>query len=163
MENAHGGEMNDTEAVLTLEGLIRHHGRTEKEKFLARFTDPCLLVELLQKKGREGEFQTLHGEEPTERPTAVVPSKENMARVTLVMPVAKSDRNTFGNMVTIGRAKNNDIMIQFASVSKFHAYIRMKSPRGPFSLADAGSSYGTRLEDRALRKDEPVPLESGGV
>jgi FHA domain len=76
--------------------------------------------------------------------------------------IKKGDgKNSFGMMVTIGRAANNDIEIRAADVSKFHAYV-MFDAEGNATLTDAGSTYGTHVGERRLKaRDERAPLNPG--
>jgi hypothetical protein len=46
-------------------------------------------------------------------------------------------------------------------VSKFHAYIRVDADTGTYSIADAGSTYGTLLNGEEVPKGETFPLQSG--
>jgi hypothetical protein len=64
-----------------------------------------------------------------------------------VLAVKKSIE-TFPSMITVGRARNNDIVVPEALVSKFHAFFRPLD--GGWSLADAGSVNGTFIEDKKL-------------
>ena len=64
-------------------------------------------------------------------------------------------------MVTLGRARNNDIVIDEGSVSKFHATFT-KDADGRWALTDK-SSNGTVLDGAKLSKDKPVPLRSGAA
>src|SRR5262245_8732386 len=56
--------------------------------------------------------------------------------------VKRTGANEFANMITIGRAGNNDVPIEVSSVSKFHAYFTGE-PEDKWYLHDAGSSNGT--------------------
>lgn len=69
--------------------------------------------------------------------------------------------NAFTNMITVGRATNNDIVVPHAAVSKLHAYFAL-DPGRPLALVDSGSRFGTfvdgaRLEPRSERR----PLADG--
>jgi pSer/pThr/pTyr-binding forkhead associated (FHA) protein len=76
-----------------------------------------------------------------------------------VLPVRKS-QPTFTNMITVGRAGNNDIVVPDALVSKFHAVFRVSD--GQWDLADVGSANGTRIGATVLApKGPPHPLRSG--
>jgi len=71
--------------------------------------------------------------------------------------------NAFAMMVTVGRAKNNDIELPAADVSKFHAYL-MEAGAGAWAITDAGSSYGTKVAGARLRpKEDRVALAPGDV
>ena len=69
--------------------------------------------------------------------------------------------NAFSEMITIGRAANNDVKVRERSVSKFHAYIKLEEGRRV--LIDAGSSYGTRVNGTLRARDERTLLESGDL
>jgi len=64
-----------------------------------------------------------------------------------VLPVRKV-HTTFPSMITVGRARNNDIVVPDALVSKFHAFFRQVE--GEWMLADAGSANGTKIGDLEL-------------
>jgi len=79
----------------------------------------------------------------------------------LVLAVRKV-HTTFPSMITVGRTKNNDVVIADVLISKFHAFFRVVDAR--YELADAGSQNGTRLGERLLVPKGPtVPVRSGDV
>jgi FHA domain len=79
-----------------------------------------------------------------------------------VYPVKHTGRSPFPRIVTVGRTKNNDIVLADISISKFHAFF--KEEGGQFFLADGESRNGTFVEnDRALptKQGKPTPLKTG--
>src|SRR4029078_3145213 len=58
----------------------------------------------------------------------------------------------FAHRISVGRARNNDILLRHSSVSKFHGWFEM-GPRGEMRVADARSSNGTFLNDDALGRE----------
>jgi hypothetical protein len=77
----------------------------------------------------------------------------------LVLPVQKV-QGSFPSMITVGRTKNNDVVLADPMISKFHAYFRLVD--GAWMLADAGSVNGTRINDVTLPpKGAPQPLRVG--
>jgi pSer/pThr/pTyr-binding forkhead associated (FHA) protein len=69
--------------------------------------------------------------------------------------VEKTKRNPFADMITVGRASNNDIVIADSEVSKFHAYFKRVSE---LRLFDAGSTNGTKIDGRGVGKEgSPIP------
>ena len=66
-------------------------------------------------------------------------------------------------MVTIGRAKNNDVLIPADDVSKFHAYVLRRPRQEGVFFADAGSTFGTKVDGEVLAPRQPVRLESGAL
>jgi predicted component of type VI protein secretion system len=80
-------------------------------------------------------------------------------RAPAVFPVRKA-QPTFPSMITVGRARNNDILLFDPIISKFHAYFSLVD--GQWMLADAGSSNGTRINGLTLAPKGPAaPLRSG--
>lgn len=59
--------------------------------------------------------------------------------------------------VSIGRASNNDIAVDNASVSRFHAYVQLDSA-GVCHLFDAESANGTLCNGLPLEKGKGVAL-----
>jgi hypothetical protein len=76
-----------------------------------------------------------------------------------VLFVAKSERNPFAHMITVGRASNNDLVFAQPTISKLHAYFR-GSPSG-WTLTDQKSTNGTFLEETALVPGNAVALGDG--
>jgi hypothetical protein len=74
-----------------------------------------------------------------------------------VFPLVKKPGAAFPDRITIGRTTNNDIVINEASISRLHAYVRPGN--AGWLLADAGSKNGSTLRGAALepRKEQPLP------
>jgi len=62
-----------------------------------------------------------------------------------------------GNPVTVGRGRDNDIIIDDRSVSKFHSTIALTQD-GKLIVADVGSSNGTFVNNKAIKGREVVDL-----
>lgn len=81
-----------------------------------------------------------------------------------VLELKKSSRNKFKKRITIGRAKNNDIVIRTSRISKLHAVFLIAANKpGEFSLVDRGSTNGTFVNYKKLKKNKPVNLKSGDL
>jgi len=79
-----------------------------------------------------------------------------------VYPVKHTGRSPFPRIVTVGRTKNNDIVMADISISKFHAFF--KEEGGQWCLADAESRNGTFVEgERVLstKQGKPTTLKGG--
>lgn len=76
----------------------------------------------------------------------------------LVLPVRKR-QSLFPEMITVGRTSNNDLVINDATVSKFHAFFRQTDDK--WELADVGSRNGTKVMGRALAARQPVSIGPG--
>lgn len=121
------------------------------EDFLHDHPDPYLISEVGEATSGMGMFQTVSAQ----------PRCSESAEEWAAYCVTKSERNGFKNMITVGRASNNDIVLDEPSVSKFHAYLKV-GPKG-WLLCDAGSKYGTALNGIRIASNKPVELESGAL
>jgi hypothetical protein len=74
-----------------------------------------------------------------------------------VFPLKKTAVNAFAMMVTVGRAANNDIVLPYDSISKFHAYFS-SSPQG-WVLTDAHSTNGSYVQGRRIDADVKEKLD----
>lgn len=79
--------------------------------------------------------------------------------------LANTGRTAFPGFVAVGRTRNNDVIINHLSVSRFHSMI-VRTDRG-FGIHDAGSSHGTFVDgSKALQKGDgapPVPLTNASL
>ncbi len=76
------------------------------------------------------------------------------------VPLVKSDRNAFGSKITVGRSRNNDVVIRAGLVSKLHAAFHPDG-RDRCGLQDMGSLNGTVVNGKRLAKKEQARLENG--
>ena len=84
------------------------------------------------------------GDDPFEETQASTFLTRPRAGEPLVFELKKGNakQNAFGLGVTVGRADSNDVPLDDASVSRFHAYFQ-KDPKNGWKLYDAESSNGT--------------------
>jgi hypothetical protein len=78
----------------------------------------------------------------------------------LVFPIAKGDNNPWPERVSLGRARNNDVVLGDTSVSKLHAHFKVGRKNEVF-VSDAGSRNGTRVNGKAIDPGEPVKVRVG--
>lgn len=71
--------------------------------------------------------------------------------------------NPFSMGVTIGRVSSNDVIIDHPSVSRFHAWLQQDERTGAWSVTDAESRNGTRVDGVSLSPRQRVALRDGGV
>jgi len=80
----------------------------------------------------------------------------------LLYPIRHTGRSPFPRIVTVGRTKNNDIVLADISISKFHAFF--KEEDGGLYLTDGESRNGTFVDSvRALttKQGKPTLLKGG--
>lgn len=131
----------------TLLHYLREYRRLGHEGFLAEQTAPVVLFSPFQTLEETG-FRTLRG-------SAL---REGMPAVGLIRK--RGGTNPFTQMITLGRAGNNDIEIKAASVSKFHGYFTLDGS-GEVFFTDGGSTYGTKVNDTPLLPKIPRRLQPG--
>ena len=126
-----------------------------REEFLQNYPDAVLMgLGTPSGTGRRA-FQTMAGFQIAEELT---PGRETELTV---HPIVKTERNSFGHMITLGRSDNNDVVIEHPSVSKFHAFFSRGAKGNRYSISDADSRFGTFVEDHRLRPSKAQVLNSG--
>jgi pSer/pThr/pTyr-binding forkhead associated (FHA) protein len=117
---------------------MTRYGSLSQEDFLQQVSDPhVLLVERKSVRDSDSGFLTVKF------------TKEILAesgeRKTFVLPVKKREgSNAFAMMITVGRAANNDMVVEHQKISKFHAYFRNSG--AAWSICDADSRNGTIVD-----------------
>jgi hypothetical protein len=88
--------------------------------------------------------------------------RRSVGRITgaKIVPIVKSDRNPFSGQISVGRAKNCDIILRDASVSKHHAYFRVIDA-ATAELVDMGSQNKTTINAEPIKSNTPVTVVSG--
>ena len=64
-------------------------------------------------------------------------------------------------VITLGRASDNDLPLNYPTVSSHHA--RLEQRGGVYQLIDLGSTNGTTINGRRLPAQQPQPLAGGDV
>lgn len=71
--------------------------------------------------------------------------------------------NPFAMGVTVGRVETNDIIVDDASVSRFHAWLQHDDRHDQWYLCDAESKNGTWLDAVKLTPSQKVKLNDGSI
>lgn len=118
-----------------------------REQFASVYPEPVFVVDAFAEDGA-GKFGTIAGPAAAGQETTVARIKK------------RAGANAFDMMITVGRARNNDIEIRSQDVSKFHAYVMFAGPEA--SITDAGSTFGTFVRGQKLRpREDKVSLRPG--
>jgi hypothetical protein len=83
----------------------------------------------------------------------------------VIFPIEKiaNSKNPFAMGVTIGRVETNDIAIDDASVSRFHAWLQHDDRLSAWFLTDAESKNGTWLGEAKLAPSTRTRLTDGST
>jgi hypothetical protein len=81
-----------------------------------------------------------------------------------IVPIGKraDAARVFSERVTLGRARNSDVVLRHGSVSKFHAWFT-RDDRNAYFVADASSHNGTARNGALLVGGEAARLASGDL
>jgi hypothetical protein len=78
----------------------------------------------------------------------VEPAARTANLATVVYPL-RSKSSAGGELVTIGRETNHDVVIPDMSISRFHAFAK-RAANGSFQLQDVGSTNGTAVNGASV-------------
>lgn len=133
--------------------LITDAHALERDAFVARYRRAVLLIPQLGESSRE-----------VTRVFAPASSGSGSSLVAWdIVPVQKRSKTTLlPNLISVGRASSNDVVVASGEVSKVHAFFIVDKVSGLVRVTDAGSTNGTRLNGVALEPKEDDPELSGG-
>ena len=78
-----------------------------------------------------------------------------------IYPLVKKPSAPFTDMITIGRTPNNDVVLKDATVSRLHAFFRLRE--GKWYIGDGGSKNGTFLEGAVVPARRERELLAGQI
>lgn len=134
-------------AVMSTLELVELARTVSREAFLAKVPSRFLVMGI-----------GIDGQRPMRFTTQVLQVSERSTtdEQLNVLPLVKSANNPYADRLSIGRARNCDLMIRDSGVSKLHALIWIDNDT--FTLMDVGSQNGTFLNGRKLTPNEASPL-----
>jgi hypothetical protein len=138
--------------VLDIAALVREAQALPKEKFLAQRPGFFLL--------------TAPSEDPALLRFITEPSEPNPRQVTTptrmrfeLQRLAKAGGHPFADRISVGRARNCDIVLRHSSVSKLHAHFRLDGDY--VAILDNSSRNGTAVNDEPLIPEQRARVHSG--
>jgi hypothetical protein len=146
--------------------LVREIRESSRDVFVARYRDPFLLV-----FGNDIDGIPSDPPESMEPSSAAAPftfrtftgcTAESSPGTELreVIPVTKRGSNPYPERISVGRARNCDIVLRHRAVSKLHAHFR-HSGSGQLEIVDLGSYNGTWLNGAQLEAHTGELVTSG--
>jgi hypothetical protein len=140
----------------SLDDLSQELARRGKTAFSVRFSCPFLLViATAYEESDEIDLKTTTGEFPRDVDFSSGSLKKR------AVPLKKSDRNVMLSKITVGRARNNDIVIRSKMISKLHG--TFWKDQGEWKLQDMGSRNGTTVNGLRIREKKTVTLRDGDL
>lgn len=139
--------------AMDVEALAHEAKQTTSEQFVARYPHLFLLYYEGKDEGSQAQFFTEAPPYP--------PQKWKFSGVMQLLPVVKAPQNPFPERISIGRARNCDVVLRHPSVSKLHAHIRAE--KGRWLLVDNDSHNGTSVGTTPVTSATPTELRSGDL
>jgi len=154
-ENEGGSSLPNGLSVASFTDELRKWG---VEAFSGRYNHPFLL--LAEEPENPADCINPRTDEVTNHEIRTAAKRKVLHSLdTLVIGLAKSDRNAFDSKVTVGRAKNNDVIIRSPEISKLHA-VFAQGDDGVWYVTDMGSANGTLVNSLPVG-EKPVEVKSG--
>jgi hypothetical protein len=175
-------------AKFSVEELSKLAAQMDERTFVSRFPEPALILATPGIDTDDKKFDTPEAGVPTEKffgrtstfdagayrvlpkslsethdedASATQPKALKLLGKSEVVFLKKTDRNPFANMVTLGRARNNDLILPLPTISKVHA-IFTRAPTG-WTVTDQRSTNGIVVDDSQLQPGAWAPVNDGSV
>ncbi len=147
---------------ISLLNYVRLRESMSREEFLREHNYPVLVQQRGPDEEQEGDIFSTVTLTQQLKDGKITPQSLNMKpEQGMILPVAKQNSSLFEGMINVGRTVNNDVVLDIAGVSKFHAYFSRSSSGSDFFLTDANSKNGAFIERRQLRPHAQTKLKDG--
>ena len=137
-----------------MSAFIKENKFTSEEKFYEKYEHPFLIVDALRVMADSGtDYFTweIPVDAVTENASDSLMEQTHGESPMAVFLEMKASRNK--SIITLGRVKENDIMITSRDVSKFHAYLEVKDDG--WYIYDQHSTNGTTADGKPVGKVDP--------
>lgn len=151
-------------AVELLEFYVTEYERLSGTRFVEKHPDPVLVLSLAEAAGSadsgdSGSWRSFHT--AAHSISTLQPGLQVVGGGRPVLRVCKQAQNPWHDRVSVGRARNNDLVLRDDSVSKLHAHFRVQGDQ--VMLLDTGSRNGTRRNGTPLQTDVEIELNAGDL
>jgi pSer/pThr/pTyr-binding forkhead associated (FHA) protein len=82
-----------------------------------------------------------------------------VANASLIVALKKSERSPYATLISVGRARNCDVVLRASTVSKLHAQFVVQE--GGWQLVDRESANATEVNGRVLPANQPEAVAPG--
>lgn len=142
--------------TLSVNDLVEHLEKRGEDVFREKYPHPFLLFRYSPPVDHEEvDLRTV------ETKLSDFDHEQKKKPIVKTVPLVKTNRNAFKSKITLGRAKNNDVILRAAKVSKIHAVFIVGKDK--WQLLDMGSVNGTMVNGERIEKNQPVKLDSGDM
>ena len=146
---------------MDLEGLTQDLRDLGEAGFRQKHSSPVLVFDGDRDADDAASFHTAFAKRDPSRPLSAPPPPARAPHRPEVFTVLKRPGGPFEDRIGLGRARNADVHLPLARLSKYHAYVTTSADGAAYLIADAGSKNGTYVDGVRLPTREPVPLRDG--
>jgi hypothetical protein len=135
--------------------FLEEHSHLTEAELSSKFNHGFLVVsKTLSEKEESGrDFHTKLADDIKESLTSSYGNTD-------IHPLVKREAGHTYSRITVGRTRNNDVVLDIEAISKLHAYFKLNR-KGNYTVSDAGSTNGTWVDGTRLEKNQPVELRGG--
>ncbi len=143
---------------MTSDEIIDSIRESERADFVAKNAHPFLVITQRNQDSEDAAgFQTLVAD-----PDSSTRRRSSMSRRIEVHEVKKAAANPYRDRISVGRARNCDVVLRDPSVSKLHAHFR-PGDSGGWEVVDLGSQNGTCKNGTPLVAHRSEKVEIGDL
>jgi hypothetical protein len=140
---------------MSFERLLELARSLPREEFAKSFTRWFLIILDTGEEEPPSSFETMD----VSAPRALLAARPAGP---LVHEIAKAEGNPYPDRISIGRARNCDIVLRYPTVSKLHAHF-LPRPGAELEIVDVGSQVGTRVNGRSIEPNRPHRVAPGFI
>jgi hypothetical protein len=123
-----------------------------QDEFIARAGGPFLVIGHIPNEEDPFSFET------RSHRIGRVLSGDLLASASMIIALKKADRSPYSALISVGRARNCDVVLRVSTVSKLHAQFIVD---GTWRLVDRESVNSTQVNGQPLVPHQPLPISSG--
>ncbi|RME04022.1 MAG: FHA domain-containing protein [Planctomycetota bacterium] len=143
--------------MIPLQQVIERYAPLSRDEFTQKVRCDWLVTDSEHQSSSE-EAATVVFQTKQALEKAAPESDQNMV---LAYPIIKRSVGETSDIITLGRASSNDIVIQDGSISKVHAYFGWDSRQQRRTICDLNSTNGTYLNQEKLIPNLAYLLKTG--
>lgn len=151
------------ESKETVENYVEFRQQMSKDEFVHRFSHPFLVQREKESGPQSDEFEFTTLQVTREELQSFLGGGYGSGSHLPVQKIVKRASNAFEGMINVGRAQNNDIVLDSPAVSKFHAYFSKDPATGDYCITDADSTNGTFVNGTRLEPHKRHSLSEGDI
>lgn len=155
---------------IPLSDYILEVTQSGRDEYVAKHPYPIFLIETISDEEISSElddFKFATQRLSSKLDSGVKPSIEEItakirdSSTNLAVLTIKKRDSKFQSIITLGRAPKSDLLVNVASVSKFHCYFTHNARENIWHISDADAANGTYLDGNRLEANTKARIDDG--